>query len=66
MNLGDTKEQELANHLITESLYLTDPENNGIEIYRDRPSKEWQQDSEGHIMMDILPLESGCSCIRGT
>ena len=56
---GGYKKTGAANHLITESLYLTDPENNGIEIYRDRPSKEWQRDSEGHIMMDILPLDLG-------
>jgi catechol 2,3-dioxygenase len=54
---GGYKRTGAANHLITESLYLTDPENNGIEIYRDRPSKEWQRDSEGEIMMDILPLD---------
>ena len=41
-----------ADHLVSESLYLRNPENNGIEIYRDRPSKEWPRDSEGHIMMD--------------
>ena len=54
---GGYKRTGAANHLITESLYLTDPENNGIEIYRDRPSKEWQRDSEGRIMIDILPLD---------
>ncbi len=46
-----------ADHLISESLYLRDPENNGIEIYRDRPNKEWPRDSQGHIMMDTLPLD---------
>ena len=46
-----------ADHLVSESLYLRDPENNGIEIYRDRPSKEWPRDGEGHIMMDTLPLD---------
>ncbi|MGB8034797.1 MAG: VOC family protein [Nitrososphaeraceae archaeon] len=45
-----------ADHLVSESLYLRDPENNGIEIYRDRPSTEWPRDSEGHIVMDTLPL----------
>jgi catechol 2,3-dioxygenase len=54
---GGYKTTGAANHLITESLYLRDPENNGMEIYCDRPSKEWQRDSEGHIMMDILPLD---------
>ena len=45
-----------ADHLVTESLYLRDPENNGIEIYRDRPSEEWPRDTEGHLVMDALPL----------
>ncbi len=30
-----------ANHLVSESLYLRDPERNGIEIYSDRPRNEW-------------------------
>jgi catechol 2,3-dioxygenase len=46
-----------ADHLVSESLYLRDPENNGIEIYRDRPAKDWPRDSAGHIMMDTLPLD---------
>jgi catechol 2,3-dioxygenase len=46
-----------ADHLVSESLYLRDPENNGIEIYRDRPANEWIRDVEGHIMMDTLPLD---------
>jgi catechol 2,3-dioxygenase len=46
-----------ADHLVSESSYLRDPENNGIEIYRDRPSIEWPRDNEGHIMMDTLPLD---------
>src|ERR671921_2430666 len=45
-----------ADHLVSESLYLRDPENNGIEIYRDRQASEWSHDSEGYIKMDTLPL----------
>ena len=45
-----------ADHLVSESLYLRDPENNGIEIYRDRPARDWPRDSEGNIMMNTLPL----------
>ena len=45
-----------ADHLVSESLYLRDPENNGIEIYRDRPARDWPRDSEGNIIMDTLPL----------
>lgn len=46
-----------ADHLVSESLYLHDPEGNGIEIYSDKPRKEWQRDPEGHIVMDTLQLE---------
>jgi catechol 2,3-dioxygenase len=31
----------LADHLVSESIYIRDPDLNGIEIYRDRPSSEW-------------------------
>ena len=30
-----------ADHLVSEALYLSDPDKNGIEIYRDRPKDEW-------------------------
>lgn len=46
-----------ADHLVSESLYLHDPERNGIEIYRDRPRKEWAHDNRGKIIMDTLPLD---------
>jgi catechol 2,3-dioxygenase len=46
-----------ADHLVSESLYLRDPENNGIEIYHDRPANQWPRDTQGHIMMDTLPLD---------
>lgn len=31
-----------ADHLVSEAAYLADPEDNGIELYRDRPRAEWQ------------------------
>lgn len=46
-----------ADHLVSESLYLHDPERNGIEIYRDKPRNEWTHDKEGRILMDTLPLD---------
>jgi catechol 2,3-dioxygenase len=46
-----------ADHLVSESLYLHDPELNGIEIYRDKPRDEWQHDADGHIVMDTLQLD---------
>jgi catechol 2,3-dioxygenase len=36
----------MSDHLVSEAIYLSDPEGNGIEIYRDRPRAEWQMD--GH------------------
>lgn len=30
-----------SDHIVSEALYLTDPEGNGIEIYADRPREEW-------------------------
>lgn len=46
-----------ADHLVSESLYLHDPEHNGIEIYRDKPRNQWQYDINGHIVMDTLSLD---------
>jgi catechol 2,3-dioxygenase len=33
--------QGAADHRVSEALYLSDPEGNGIEIYRDRPREQW-------------------------
>jgi catechol 2,3-dioxygenase len=46
-----------SDHVVSEALYLRDPEGNGIEIYRDRPREEWRLDSNGSITMDTLPLD---------
>jgi len=45
-----------SDHLVSEALYLADPEGNGIEIYRDRPREEWQREGDG-IRMATLPLD---------
>lgn len=44
-----------SNHLVSEALYLNDPEGNGIEIYADRPPEEWPYNQDG-IVMETLPL----------
>ena len=33
--------REMSDHLISEAIYLADPEGNGIELYRDRPRSAW-------------------------
>jgi catechol 2,3-dioxygenase len=45
-----------SDHLVSEALYLRDPEGNGIEIYRDRPRAQWRH-AGGEIQMDTLPLD---------
>jgi catechol 2,3-dioxygenase len=45
-----------SDHLVSEALYLSDPEGNGIEIYRDRPREEWEH-SGGNVVMSTLPLD---------
>jgi catechol 2,3-dioxygenase len=46
-----------SDHLVSEALYLSDPEGNGIEIYRDRPRSEWEKDEGGELRMATLPLD---------
>src|SRR5215211_9446646 len=45
-----------SDHLVSEALYLQDPEGNGIEIYRDRPREEWRRNG-GELAMATLPLD---------
>jgi catechol 2,3-dioxygenase len=45
-----------SDHLVSEALYLDDPEGNGIEIYRDRPRDEWRY-VDGELQMATLPLD---------
>jgi catechol 2,3-dioxygenase len=45
-----------SDHLVSEALYLRDPEGNGVEVYRDRPRDEWTL-SAGRVEMDTLPLD---------
>jgi catechol 2,3-dioxygenase len=45
-----------SDHLVSEALYLHDPEGNGIEIYRDRPREQWRF-ADGQLQMDTLPLD---------
>ena len=45
-----------ADHQVSEALYLTDPQGNGIEIYNDRPRSEWRFDDDG-VEMTTAPLD---------
>jgi catechol 2,3-dioxygenase len=46
-----------SDHDVSEALYLTDPEGNGIEIYRDFPREEWSFAADGSVHMGTYPLD---------
>ncbi len=46
-----------SDHLVSEALYLDDPDGNGVEIYRDRDRSQWRRDADGNLEMATLPLD---------
>lgn len=46
-----------SDHGVSEALYLNDPDNNGIELYWDRPREQWSYREDGSIDMVTLPLD---------
>jgi catechol 2,3-dioxygenase len=46
----------VADHLVSEALYLSDPDGNGIELYRDRPREQWRY-ADGELQMATLQLD---------
>jgi catechol 2,3-dioxygenase len=46
-----------ADHGVSEALYLRDPDENGVELYWDRPKEEWPRTPEGGIAMYTRALD---------
>ena len=46
-----------SDHGVSEAIYFTDPDGNGIEIYRDRDPADWPRDADGRIAMYTRPLD---------
>src|SRR5687767_5230819 len=46
-----------SDHGVSEALYLRDPDENGVELYWDRPESEWPRDKSGGIAMVTRPLD---------
>ncbi|WP_334071168.1 MULTISPECIES: VOC family protein [Paenibacillus] len=46
-----------GDHLVSEALYLNDPDGNGIEIYSDRPRETWQRNERGEYVMTTDPVD---------
>ncbi|HJQ21685.1 MAG TPA: VOC family protein [Gemmatimonadaceae bacterium] len=46
----------MSDHLVSEAIYLQDPDNLGIEVYADRPRDTWRH-SERELQMSTMPLD---------
>jgi catechol 2,3-dioxygenase len=46
-----------SDHWVSEALYLTDPEGNGVEIYRDYPREEWPTADDGTVQIGTESLD---------
>lgn len=46
-----------SDHGVSEALYLRDPDQNGLELYRDRPENEWPRTPAGELAMVTRPLD---------
>ncbi len=46
-----------ADHGVSEAIYLRDPDDNGVEIYADRPRNEWKVSNDGMVEMLSKPLD---------
>ena len=48
-----------ADHGVSEALYIKDPDQNGVELYWDRPEAAWPRSVDGSIAMYTKPLDIG-------
>jgi catechol 2,3-dioxygenase len=46
-----------ADHGVSEAIYLRDPDDNGVELYWDRPREEWPRKADGGLAMFTHPLD---------
>ena len=46
-----------SDHGVSEALYLRDPDENGVELYWDRPETEWPRNASGGIEMFTRRLD---------
>ena len=46
-----------ADHGVSEALYLRDPDQNGVELYWDRPKETWPQNPDGSLAMYTRALD---------
>jgi catechol 2,3-dioxygenase len=46
-----------SDHGVSEALYLRDPDDNGVELYWDRPREQWPRGAAGELEMFTRPLD---------
>jgi catechol 2,3-dioxygenase len=46
-----------SDHGVSEALYLNDPDQNGVELYWDRPAEQWPRSGDGGVEMFSAPLD---------
>jgi catechol 2,3-dioxygenase len=49
--------QGAADHGVSESIYLNDPDENGVELYCDRPKEKWPRAADGNLQMYTRRLD---------
>jgi catechol 2,3-dioxygenase len=54
---ADIRLDGASDHGVSEALYLRDPDQNGVELYRDRPEDEWPRGEDGSLAMYTRPVD---------
>jgi catechol 2,3-dioxygenase len=54
---ADIRLDGASDHGVSEALYLRDPDQNGVELYRDRPEAEWPRAPDGSLAMVTRRLD---------
>ncbi|MEM7295738.1 MAG: VOC family protein [Pseudomonadota bacterium] len=54
-----------ADHGVSEAVYFSDPDGNGIELYRDRPEADWPRDAEGNLALTNSRLDVAALLAEG-
>ena len=53
-----------ADHGVSEAVYLRDPDDNGVELYWDKPAEAWPRAADGSLAMFTHPLDVAALCAQ--
>jgi catechol 2,3-dioxygenase len=54
---ADIELEGASDHGVSEAIYLRDPDDNGVELYWDRPKEQWPRSPDGGVAMFTHPLD---------